>query len=101
MEFNRHSIALLQQIKRLAKSEQGCIIHYDSLTLENDLRVLVQSGVSTALLNLIEQFLPTQEPAPSLTTEARMYRGSHTLVDDAKRTERRQQRIYRGQVVMA
>lgn len=101
MEFNRQNIALLQKIKRLAKEEQGCIIHYDSVTLENDLRVLVQSGISSVLLNLIEEFLPTQEPSPAFTTESRMYRGSHYVVDDAERTSKRQQRIYRGQVVMA
>ncbi|AHK17306.1 hypothetical protein [Thalassolituus oleivorans] len=53
MEFNRHSIALLRQIKRLAKDEQGCDIHFDSVSLEHDLRELVRSGVSIELLRLV------------------------------------------------
>lgn len=101
VEFNRQSIATLQKIKRLAKNEQGCVIHYDSPTLENELRTLVQSGVSRELLQLIESFLPTQEPVPAFTTEPRVYRGAQQIVDDAERTSKRAQRIYRGQVVMA
>jgi hypothetical protein len=101
VEFNRQSIAILQKIKRQAKEEQGYEIHYDSPTLEHDLRTLVQSGVSAKLLALIEEFLPTQEPAPAYTNEPRIYRGSNQLVDDAARTAKRTQRIYRGQVVMA
>jgi len=99
MEFNRQSIALLQKIKRLAKDEQGCVIHFDSSSLEHDLRILVQSGVSRELLQLIEAFLPTQEP-PSAETEAgRVYRGSHILIDDAERVSQSSKRIYRGQIV--
>lgn len=101
MEFNRQSIAILQKIKRLAKEEQGCVIHYDSPTLEHELRTLVQSGVSPQLLALIEEFLPTQEPSPALTTEPRVYRGAQQVVDDSARTAKRSQRVYRGQVVMA
>lgn len=101
MEFNRRSIAILQKIKRLAKDEQGCDIHYDSPTLEHELRTLVQSGVSPQLLALIEAFLPTQEPTTALTTEPRRYRGAQQLLDDAERTAKRSQRVYRGQVVMA
>ncbi|ASP40740.1 hypothetical protein CHH28_19605 [Bacterioplanes sanyensis] len=101
MEFNRQNIALLQKIKRLAKDEQGAEIHFDSLTLENDLRVLVSSGVSADLLALVEAFLPTREPDPALTQEPRVYRGSPQLVDDRPRTAKRTQRVYRGQVVSA
>lgn len=101
MEFNRQSIATLQKIKRLAKEEQGCVIHYDSPTLEHDLRTLVQSGVSPELLALIETFLPSQEPSPAFTNEPRMYRGAAYVVDDAARTAQRTKKIYRGQVVMA
>lgn len=99
MEFNRQSIALLQQIKRLAKEEQGAIVHFDSPTLERDLRLLVKSGVSQALLQLIEQFLPSQPAPVALTEEPRRYRGQSAVLDDQKRTAQRQQRIYRGQVV--
>lgn len=101
MEFNRNNIALLQKIKRLAKDEQGCVIHFDSPTLEHELRLLVQSGVSLELLAMIEEFLPTQEPVAAMTEAPRVYRGSHILMDDAERTPRRAQRIYRGQVVNA
>ncbi|MDK2778777.1 MAG: hypothetical protein KYX62_14060 [Pseudomonadota bacterium] len=100
MEFNRHSIALLQKIKRLAKDEQGCVIHFDSQTLEQDLRKLVQSGVSRELLGMIEEFLPTQEPSSAPQEIGRVYRGSQLLIDDAERSPRTQ-RIYRGQVVTA
>ncbi|MCD8523392.1 MAG: hypothetical protein LRY66_04015 [Saccharospirillaceae bacterium] len=100
MEFNRHNIALLQKIKRLAKDEQGCLIHFDSPSLEHDLRLLVQSGVSRELLALIEEFLPTQEP-PALHEVSHVYRGSHRLMDDSERVSKRSQRVYRGQVVMA
>lgn len=99
MEFNRHSIALLRQIKRLAKDEQGCEIHFDSSTLEHDLRELVRSGVSIELLRLIEAFLPTQLP-PEHVPSVRVYRGSQRLLDDVERTQR-SQRIYRGQIVSA
>lgn len=101
MEFNRHNIALLQKIKRLAKDEQGCVIHFDSPNLEHELRLLVQSGVSAELLQMIEEFLPTQEPPVAEMEGARVYRGSHVLMDDADRVPRRAQRVYRGQVVMA
>jgi len=100
-EFNRQSIALLRKIKRLAKEEQGHEIHYDSPTLQKELRLLVQSGVSPELLGLIEEFLPTQEPEPAFTTEVRMYRGSQILIDDAERTQKSAQRIYRGQAIPA
>ena len=100
MEFNRHNIALLQKIKRLAKDEQGCVIHFDSPSLEHDLRVLVQSGVSRDLLALIEEFLPTQEP-PEPHEISHVYRGSQRLMDDSERVSKRTQRVYRGQVVMA
>ena len=100
MEFNRHNIALLQKIKRLAKDEQGCVIHFDSPSLEHDLRVLVQSGVSRDLLALIEEFLPPQEP-PELHEVSHVYRGSQRLMDDSERVSKRTQRVYRGQVVMA
>lgn len=99
MEFNRQNIALLQKIKRLAKEEQGAEIHFDSPTLENDLRLLVKSGVSGELLGLVEEFLPTKEPDTALTHEPRVYRGSPQLVDDRPRTAKRNQRVYRGQVV--
>ncbi len=100
MEFNRHNIALLQKIKRLAKDEQGCVIHFDSPSLEHDLRVLVQSGVSCDLLALIEEFLPTQEPSERREI-SHVYRGSQRLMDDFERVTKRVQRVYRGQVVMA
>jgi|TARA_R110001583_G_scaffold11591_1_gene52139 hypothetical protein len=99
VEFNRHSIALLRQIKRLAKDEQGCDIHFDSVSLEHDLRELVRSGVSIELLRLVEDFLPTQEP-PEHIPSVRVYRGSQRLLDDVERTQK-SQRIYRGQVVSA
>ncbi|GGY38486.1 hypothetical protein GCM10011297_09570 [Bacterioplanes sanyensis] len=101
MEFNRQNLTLLQKIKRLAKEEQGAEVHFDSKTLENDLRTLVSSGVSAELLALIEDFLPTREPDPAITHEPRLYRGSAQLVDDRPRTARRTQRVYRGQVVSA
>ena len=100
-EFNRQSIALLRKIKRLAKEEQGCEIHYDSPTLQNELRTLVLSGVSPGLLELIEEFLPSQEPAPAFTNEPRVYRGAQILLDDAERTPKRSQRVYRGQAIPA
>lgn len=97
VEFNRQSLALLQKIKKLAKDEQGCVIHYDSPDLENELRSLVASGVSTELLTMIEEFLPTQEPS-SKPGEGRSYRGTETHIDDSARTKK-SVRIYRGQVV--
>ncbi|MCA6062022.1 hypothetical protein [Thalassolituus marinus] len=99
MEFNRRNIALLQKIKRLAKEEQGCVIHYDSPTLEHDLRLLVKSGVSHELLQMIEDFLPSEEPSAAQVEVVRVYRGSAVLMDDASRTANRSQKIYRGQVV--
>ncbi|MFL0807687.1 MAG: hypothetical protein K6L60_10425 [Oceanobacter sp.] len=97
VEFNRHSIALLQKIRRTAKEEQGCTIHYDSPTLEDDLRKLVMSGVSEELLSLIESFLPTQEPAAQATPN-RTYRGASQLIDDRSRIST-STRVYRGRIV--
>lgn len=97
VEFNRTSIALLQKIKRLAKDEQGCVIHYDSPTLENDLRLLVKSGVSQELLLLIEEFLPTQAPAAAAVAN-RTYRGASVMMDDRERIGQ-STRVYRGQIV--
>lgn len=97
VEFNRVSIALLQKIKRLAKDEQGCVIHYDSPNLESELRILVKSGVSEELLGLIEEFLPTQEPA-ALPSTNRNYRGSSIVMDDRERIGQ-STRVYRGRIV--
>lgn len=97
VEFNRHSIALLQKIKRAAKEEQGFAIHYDSPTLEEDLRNLVKSGVSEELLALIESFLPTQEP-PAQDLPSRSYRGASQLIDDRSRIGSTT-RVYRGRIV--
>ena len=99
MEFNRQSIALLQQIKRLAKQEQGAEIHYDSSSLESDLRILVKSGVSADLLALIEAFLPTREPEPVLQETPHLYRGSEQIISEAPRSRRQAKRVYRGQIV--
>lgn len=99
MEFNRQSIALLQKIKRLAKEEQGCPIHFDSPNLEEELRLLVRSGVSAELLHLIEAFLPTQAPPVSLSEGEHLYRGSTLPVDDRPRVQHNSVRIYRGRVV--
>lgn len=103
VEFNRRSIALLRQIKKLAKDEAGCDIHFDSPTLERDLRLLVQSGVSAQLLAIIEDFLPTQEPAvqPQHEESRRVYRGCELLIDDAERVRGGSGRLYRGQLVSA
>ena len=97
VEFNRHSIALLQKIKRIAKDEQGCAIHYDSPTLEDDLRNLVKSGVSEELLALIEEVLPTQEP-PAQDVPGRTYRGATQLIDDRSRIGT-STKVYRGRIV--
>ncbi len=97
VEFNRHSIALLRKIKRMAKEEQGCVIHYDSPTLEDDLRKLVSSGVGEELLTLVEEFLPTQEP-PAQTVPNRTYRGATALIDDRSRIGS-STRVYRGRIV--
>lgn len=97
VEFNRTNIALLQKIKRLAKDEQGCVIHYDSASLENDLRVLVKSGVSEELLGLVEEFLQTQEPAAAAVPH-RTYRGSTVMIDDRERIGQ-STRVYRGRIV--
>jgi len=103
VEFNRRSIALLRQIKKLAKDESGCEIHFDSPTLEKDLRLLVQSGVSKQLLAIIEDFLPTQEPAvqPQIEETRRVYRGCELLIDDADRVRGSVDKRYRGQLVGA
>ena len=97
VEFNRTNIALLQKIKRLAKDEQGCVIHYDSPTLEGDLRVLVKSGVSEDLLSLIEEFLQTQEPSAAAVPH-RTYRGATVMIDDRERIGP-STRVYRGRIV--
>lgn len=99
MEFTRQSLAVLQKIKRLAKEEQGCIIHFDSPNLEQELRLLVKSGVSAALLALIEEFLPQQEPPSTIENGGRYYRGTPLLLDDKPRTADKDVRIYRGQIV--
>lgn len=99
MEFTRQSLAVLQKIKRLAKEEQGCMIHFDSPNLEQDLRTLVKSGVSTDLLALIEDFLPQQEPPATIENGGRYYRGTPLLIDDKPRSSSEDVRIYRGQVV--
>jgi hypothetical protein len=97
VEFNRINIALLQKIKRLAKEEQGCMIHYDSPSLEDDLRNLVKSGVSQDLLALVEEYLPTQEP-PSRQIMDRTYRGATTMIDDRERIGP-STRVYRGRII--
>ncbi|WP_370293510.1 hypothetical protein [Thalassolituus sp.] len=103
VEFNRRSIALLRQIKKLAKDEAGCEIHFDSPTLEKDLRLLVQSGVSAELLGIVEDFLPTQEPAvqPQFAETRRVYRGCELLIDDTDRVRGDSGRRYRGQMITA
>ena len=98
VEFNRTSIALLQKIKKLAKEEQNCVIHYDSPTLEQDLRTLVKSGVSEDLLALVEEFLPTTEPAGQVPTGAKTYRGATVMIDDRERIGP-STRVYRGRIV--
>ncbi|WP_221800084.1 hypothetical protein [Oceanobacter mangrovi] len=97
VEFNRNSIALLQKIKRLAKEEQNYVVHYDSPTLEKDLRLLVSSGVSHDLLVLIEEFLPTTEPAGQ-SDGFKTYRGSSVMIDDRERIGP-STRVYRGRIV--
>lgn len=99
MEFNRHNIALLQKIKRLAKDELECVIHFDSPSLEHDLQILAQSGVSRDLLILIEAFLPNHEP-PKPHDISHVYRGHQQRMDDSQPVSKRTQRVYRGQVVM-
>lgn len=103
VEFNRRSIALLRKIKKLAKDEQGYEIHFDSNTLEQDLRLLVKSGVGAELLGLVEEFLPTQEPSvqPQMQESRKVYRGVEILVDDAVRTQKSAGLRYRGQLVEA
>ena len=103
VEFNRRSIALLRQIKKLAKDELGCEVHFDSPTLEHDLRLLVKSGVSTEMLGLIEDFLPTQEPTiqPQMQESRRVYRGCEVLMDNSGRTRESHARVYRGRLVDA
>ncbi|MDO6681827.1 MULTISPECIES: hypothetical protein [unclassified Oceanobacter] len=97
VEFNRNNIALLQKIKRLAKDEQGCIIHYDSPSLEDDLRTLVKSGVSHDLLEMIEMFLPTQAPKTKPIMD-RTYRGATAMIDDRERIGP-STRVYRGRII--
>lgn len=97
VEFNRQSLALLQKIKRLAKEEQGYSVHYDSATLEDDLRALIGSGVSEELLDLVKEFLPTMEPSGKVE-EGKMYRGTNNVVDNRPRVGP-STRIYRGQIV--
>lgn len=101
VEFNRRSIALLRKIKKMAKDEEGCLIHFDSDTLEQDLRLLVKSGVSAELLTLIEEFLPSQPPPVELQIpeSRKVYRGSEILMDDSARVREARQKIYRGRVV--
>lgn len=103
VEFNRHSIALLRTIKKLAREEAGSNIHFNSPTLERDLRLLVKSGVSIELLRLIEEFLPTQEPAvqPQQIESKKVYRGSELLIDDVERHREKSAKRYRGQLVGA
>jgi hypothetical protein len=103
VEFNRRSIALLRKIKKIAKDEVGCEIHFDSNTLENDLRVLVRSGVSAELLALVEDFLPSQAPPVELQMQEsrKVYRGSEILMDDSPRVRQAKQKMYRGQLVEA
>lgn len=103
VEFNRRSIALLRKIKKLAKDEQGYEIHFDSNTLEQDLRLLVKSGVGAELLGLVEEFLPTQEPSvqPQMRESRKVYRGVEVLVDDAVRSQKSAGLRYRGQLVEA
>lgn len=102
MELNRKNIALLQQIKRLVKKEQGHVLHYDSPTLQSDLKTLVKSGVSADLLRLIENFLLTSDdsamPAQSKSSK-RVYRGCEVLADDSRRVHENASRIYRGHLV--
>ena len=98
VEFNRTSIALLQKIKRLAKDEQNCVIHYDSPTLEDDLRLLVKSGVSLDLLGLIEEFLPTVEPSARQIEAPRTYRGASIMIDDRERIGP-STKVYRGRII--
>jgi hypothetical protein len=103
VEFNRRSIALLRSIKKLARDEVGADIHFNSPTLEQDLRLVVKSGVSAELLALVEDFLPTQAPAakPQPMQERRVYRGCELLMDDAERQRETAPKRYRGQLVTA
>ena len=98
VEFNRNSIALLQKIKKLAKEEQNCTIRYDSPTLENDLRLLVKSGVSQELLGLVEDFLPTTEPSAEVESAGKTYRGASVMIDDRERIGP-STKVYRGRIV--
>ena len=101
VEFNRRSIALLGSIKKLARDEVGADIHFNSPTLERELRLMVKSGVSAELLALVEDFLPTQEPAvqPLRAHEKRVYRGCELLIDDGERHRAKTPKTYRGQLV--
>ena len=103
VEFNRRSIALLRKIKKMAKDEEGCEIHFDSNTLEQDLRLLVKSGVSAELLTLIEEFLPSQAPPveAQMQKSRKVYRGSEILMDDSSRVREARQKLYRGRLVQA
>lgn len=103
VEFNRRSIALLRSIKKLAREEVGADIHFNSPTLERELRLMVKSGVSAELLSLVEDFLPTQAPPvqPQPMYEKRIYRGCELLIDDVDRHRSKTPKTYRGQLVEA
>lgn len=112
MEFTRETIVLLQQIRRLARQECGCVIHYDSPNLEQELRALSAQAVSAELAALLEELLPVaaatpaerpperpEEPAERLQPD-HLYRGHAVVVEERAAPQPLQERIYRGRTVL-
>ena len=62
MEFNRHNLAVLRQVKRQARQEVNVEIHFDSSTLREDLLELAETPVSSGLRALISELVQDDEP---------------------------------------
>lgn len=101
MEFTRETIVLLQQIRRLARQECGCVIHYDSPNLEQELRALSAQAVSAELAATPAERPPErpEEPAERLQPD-HLYRGHAVVVEERAAPQPLQERIYRGRTVL-
>ncbi|MDF1762290.1 MAG: hypothetical protein P1U57_02675 [Oleibacter sp.] len=105
MEFNRRSLATLRQVKRLAKEHAGFQIHFDSVTLEDDLMKLLNVSKDQELRTLLMELLIEDganiELEEQYVSEAsrRVYRGSEVLVESRNNELANKMRRYRGQLV--
>ena len=101
MEFNRHNLAVLRQVKRQARLEANLEIHFDSSSLTEDLLDLANTPISAELRALISELVDLSEPS-QLPAEVKPERASTApLTERFKSQKPVARRRYRGQVVEA